>query len=36
MILNAQTIARKSSPNQPSRALRKKTQDSACLLRHFA
>jgi hypothetical protein len=36
MVLNAQTIARKASPNQHSRALRKKTQHSACLLRNFA
>jgi hypothetical protein len=36
MVFNAQTIARKSSSNQHSRALRKKTQHSACLLRLFA
>jgi hypothetical protein len=36
MVLNAQTIARKSSSNQYSRALRKIKQDSSCLLRLFA
>jgi hypothetical protein len=36
MVLNAQTIARKSSSNQHSRALRKNKQDFSCLVRFFA
>jgi hypothetical protein len=36
MVLNAQTIARKSSCNKHSRALRKNKQNSSCLLRLFA